>query len=209
MSVTKPMGAFRSQKGSIPPLLTSPVPSFLANYTRLTFVFVALLLGSSHASAQWVTQSITLQPGWNGVFLNVDASYASLDTLVGADNNNPILQVWRWNTPLTQQSVTGSQTLDDNNTGWASWVRGKPSGSLYNLVGDAAYLVFVRTNVSSYTWQVKGKPVVPRSLWQVSGLNFVGFSTVPNQPPNFSSFLTSSTELTNSPQIYQYTGGPL
>jgi hypothetical protein len=188
---------------------TAPLPGIL-NCARLTLLLLALLLGSSQlAQAQWVTQSVVLKPGWNGVFLNVDASHASLDALVGADSNNPILEVWLWNPPLTQPSVSGSQTIDDNNSGWTSWMRGKPNGSLYNLLGDAAYLVFVRTNVSSYTWQVKGKPVVPRNAWQLNGLNFVGFSTLPNQAPDFSSFLNSSTELTNSPQIYQYVGGPL
>ena len=35
------------------------------------------------ARAQWITQTNALRPGWNAVFLHVDASHATLDQLVG------------------------------------------------------------------------------------------------------------------------------
>ena len=47
-----------------------------------------LLLVSS-ARAQWTQQDFTLKPGWNAVYFHVDASYASLDEIVGTDSANP------------------------------------------------------------------------------------------------------------------------
>jgi hypothetical protein len=46
--------------------------------------------------AQWITQSLDLKAGWNAVYLHVDASHETLDTLVGADQANPIQEIWMW-----------------------------------------------------------------------------------------------------------------
>ena len=40
---------------------------------------VWLLASTVNLPAQWISQSITLKPGWNSVYLLVDASYANLE----------------------------------------------------------------------------------------------------------------------------------
>ena len=67
---------------------------------------------TTDVSAQWLTQSVNLKQGWNGVFLHVDASYDSLDNLIGAGATvpAPITEVWMWTpNPSTVQFVQSPQ----------------------------------------------------------------------------------------------------
>src|SRR5205085_2361752 len=77
-------------------------------------------------------------------------------------------------------------------------------------VPNAAYLVRVRSDIATYQWQLKGKPVVPRYQWTTSGLNFIGFPTVPVSPPTFEDFLAQApSEFQHSARIFRYPGGDL
>jgi len=176
----------------------------------LLLILLWLSAGLIPVKAQWQTQSFDLKSGWNAVFLHVNADYTTLDALVGGDAANPIIEVWRWNAPATTQFTKSPQ--DPNPAAeWSSWVRNRTGGSLQRLVGDAAYLVRVGTNVGpSYTWSIKGRPVPPRHEWTVTGLNFIGFPTVAANPPTFDAFLARSPELQSvTPEIFQYPGGEL
>jgi len=161
------------------------------------------------ARAQWLTQSIDLKAGWNAVFLHVDTGHDTLNNLVGGDTQNPILEVWRWNPPSVAQFVNNPASPTPT-VEWTSWVRANPASTLQRLNGDTAYLVRVGTNAPTYTWRLKGKPVVPRHDWTVSGLNLIGFPTVTNTPPRFDAFLANAPELQSAtPEIYHYPGGEL
>jgi hypothetical protein len=160
--------------------------------------------------AQWLTQTVGLKPGWNAVFLNVDASHDTLNALVGNDVANPIQEVWRWN-PASLAQFTASPAQPSPSVEWISWNRtNAANSSLMRLVGDSAYLVRVESNVTTYNWSIKGRPLAPRHEWTVSGLNLIGFSTVTNNPPNFKAFLEQATEFQSTiPEIYYYPGGDL
>src|SRR3974377_545749 len=76
---------------------------------KFTPLFSAVLsLGFCRAAeAQWQTQSLLIRPGWTAVYLHVDASYQTIDQLVGADPSNPISEIWLWRpAPSTLQFVT-------------------------------------------------------------------------------------------------------
>lgn len=170
---------------------------------------LALLAMLPAAQAQWLTQSIDLKAGWNAVFLHVDASHTTLDTLIGSDINNPIQEIWRWNPPASAQ-FTDSPQNPNAGSEWSSWLRSQPGGNTQRAVGDTAYLVRISANVPTYTWTVKGRPVAPRNDWTLSGLNFVGFPTTPSAPPKFDAFLAAAPELQSiTPEIYSYPGGEL
>jgi hypothetical protein len=87
-----------------------------------------------------------------------------------------------------------------------SWKRDNSASKLQRLVGNAAYLVRVGTNVTSYTWQIKGKPVPPAYQWTTTGLNLFGFPAVTANAPMFDAFLAKAPELQNA-EIYRYVGG--
>ncbi len=160
--------------------------------------------------AQWQTQNFTLKPGWNAIFLEVDASYLQLDDLV-ANPANPapnIAEVWLWQpAPSTLQFTTTPAEPSGANSQWAVWY--KPTGvadTLNRMVGNAAYLVR-NTGTTDFIWRITGKPVPPRYQWTTTGLNFIGFPTPAAAPPRFDNFLDPVPELLNSAQIYRYPGG--
>jgi hypothetical protein len=163
------------------------------------------------ARAQWVTQTLELKPGWNAVFLHVDAGYTNLSGMIGGDPSNPIVEVWKWNLPASAQFFESPLKPSGQGSEWTTWVRTAPSRStLVRLVGDSAYLVRVGTNVSSYSWRVKGRPVPPKTQWTSSGQNLLGFPTLIGTPPTFGAFLGQSGEWqASSTEIYQYVGGEL
>ncbi len=86
-------------------------------------VLALLLMASFSSNAQWQTQSIQIKPGWTAVFLDVDASYQTLDQLVGGNNSNPISQIWLWQTAPTAQFATTPQTPVVPNSQWSVWGR--------------------------------------------------------------------------------------
>jgi hypothetical protein len=167
------------------------------------------------AEAQWQTQNIIVTNGWTAVFLHVDASYQTLDQLVGADPNNPISEVWLWQPPSgTAQFVTSPASPNTSTPPWVNWGRIALGGnnSLNALIPNAAYLIH-SVGLSNYTWRIRGKPVAPDYIgnWDTSGLNLFGFPTVPTSPPVFDAFLALGTNLpaTSASEIDQYQGGDL
>jgi len=179
----------------------------------LALTLAAALGGALSVQAQWQTQSILIKPGWSAIYIHVDASYDTLDDLVGGDANNPIEEVWMWNPPQSSvQFVTSPQAPLTGNSQWANWERLNTgmgaTSTLHSLVPNAAYLVR-STAAGNYTWTLKGKPMPPSYSWATTGENFIGFPTAPNSPPTFSTFLAQAPSLEAVAQIFQYQGGAL
>ena len=175
------------------------------------FVFAVVAGWCHRGHAQWITQTNALKPGWNSVFLHVDASHATLDQLVGSELTNPIQEIWYWQPALTTgQFIDSPQIPTSAGTQWSTWTRLLgPSSALQRLTGNGAYLVKVANTVASYNWLVKGKPVLPTYRWTLTGLNFIGFPTPSAPVPTFESFLTPAPQLQQNAEIYRYQGGEL
>lgn len=172
----------------------------------------AVVVGWCHqGQAQWITQTNSLKGGWNSVFFHVDASHATLDQLLAQDSSNPIEEIWYWQPALpTGQFVESPQLPTGGGTQWSTWTKLEgPNSVLKHLTGNGGYLVKVASNVSSYSWRVKGKPVAPTYRWTLTGLNFIGFPTPPTAPPFFDSFLAASPEFQQKAEVYRYQGGEL
>ena len=150
-----------------------------------------------------------LRAGWNGIYLHVDASHTSLDSLVANFPN--IQEIWYWRPALpTGQFITSPQNPVGTGSQWSSWTRALGAASnLKRLVGNGAYLVRVANNSAPVTWPVKGKPLAPTYRWTMTGLNFLGFPVPPSPAPSFESFLANAPELQASGEIYRYVGGNL
>lgn len=180
-----------------------------------TWLGLAVLLGGfSQAHAQWITQTNSLRPGWNSVFLHVDATHATLDQLVGNDLANPIQEIWQWHPALpTGQFIESPQLPVGGGSQWTSWTRQLgPNSPLQRLEGNGAYLVRLATNAAPYDWRVKGKPVTPTYRWTLTGLNFVGFPTPPSPvtaQPFVEALLAPVPEFQQMAEIYRYQGGEL
>ncbi len=160
--------------------------------------------------AQWLTQTNVLPPGWSAVYLYVDASSQTLDSLVGFNPACPIDQIWLWKTlPGTAQYVsTPAMPLMGNNQ-WLNYYR--PGSGLTSTLGalmpNAAYLVH-NSQSTNFTWAVQGQPVPPNYVWDNTGLNFIGFNTPFANPPTWQNFLAPAPALAAGVQLYQYPGGP-
>jgi hypothetical protein len=141
----------------------------------------------------------------------VDPSHATLDQSVGNDLANPIQEIWSWQPAQpTGQFIESPQLPVGNGSQWASWTRLLgPQSALQRLAGNGAYLVRVATNVTAYSWRVKGKPVTPSYRWTLTGLNFIGFPAPPNPAPFFEALLAPAPELQQTAEIYRYPGGEL
>ena len=187
-----------------------PNPSTRCRAVVLGRLAALLLAMPLCASAQWVTQTIALKAGWNAVYLHVDPSHQSLAESIGSDITNPIMEVWRWAPALSTLQFVQTPQAPVEGAQWASWDRNAVTDQLLQrLVGNSAYLIRVGTNVATYTWTVKGKPFPPAYEWTTTGLNFLGFPTVPVNAPTFESFLAKAPDLQQNAEVYQYPGGEL
>ena len=188
----------------------SPGQSKVNGGTLLTRTLVLLLAiaGIQPARAQWLTQTNVIPPGWSAVYLFVDPSSASLDSLVGYNPTCPIDQIWQWKTlPTSQQYVTTPEQPLIGSSQWLTYFRpGQGISTLGALSPNAAYLVH-STATTNFAWTVQGVPVPPTYLWDNTGLNLIGFSTPPANPPTFQSFLAPAPALAAGAQIFQYVGG--
>lgn len=179
----------------------------------LTFRLLALAftLAASTASAQWQTETFTLKPGWNAIWLPLDVSHASIEELVPAQ----VEEVWRWNATqaLTFTDIpAGAPSQTDLQ--WSVWRRYDPSGTnLGQIDGNYAYLIRVDpTLVSNISWPVKGVPLPPRYDWSSTGVNLVGFPI--ESPPsgstrNLGRFFGFDPVLKALPATLFYNGGEL
>jgi hypothetical protein len=182
----------------------------LKRFLRLVTGISLLSLLSSSGHAQWVTQSFVVKPGWTAVYLNVAATYQSLDQLVGNDPLNPIDQIWLWKAPASSmQYITTPANPLTSGSDWAQWSRpGVGANNTFSaLIPNAAYLVH-SVSTTNYTWKIKGKPIAPNYTWTTTGLNFIGLPTPADNPPNFDTFLAPSP-VAGAAEIYQYLGGSL
>lgn len=167
-----------------------------------------LLAGSMRGQAQWVTQPLSLKAGWNAVYLHVDPSYDTLDSLVGSDVSNPIEEIWMWTPSPTAAQFVTSPLSPSQPTYWLNWVRvSAPSATLSRLRGNVACLV---RSTADYTWNLKGKAIGPSYQWSGSGLNFIGFPTLPGgAAPTFDTFLTPVPDLKVGAEVFRYQGGAI
>ncbi len=177
---------------------------------RLIRLIGLIAMAAWPARAQWVTQTVNLKAGWNAVYLHVDASHETLQSWVGPDLANPITEVWMWAPPAsTVQFVTSPQEPLADSGQWRHWNRNTGEGTLARLVPNAAYLVRVSADTATYDWSIKGKPVAPSYQWTTTGLNFIGFPTVPTGAPTWEEFIAPSPDLQLGAEIFQYSGGEL
>lgn len=178
-----------------------------SGWVGAAFFALTLSLFPPAAQAQWQTQTVTLQPGWNGVFLHVDASHAAIETLVPL----AVDEIWYWNPdPSTLQFIDDPQEPVDGGSQWLVWKRGLPAETtLANLMGNAAYLIQV-TGASPVNLTLKGKPVPPRYQWTTTGVNILGYSSPTGGAPTLETFLLAqpSASLFDLAH-YKYVGGPL
>ena len=164
-------------------------------------VFLLIGLGCGVANGQWATQTITLQPGWNAVFLEVQPEPPQCDQLFA---NLAVESVWGWNRRFSPvQFIQDTNTLVTAPPDWLRYVPGTNvlagENSLFSLEGGKCYLIKRPNNSVSTTWVIEGQPTLRRIQWVPNSFNFAGFSLDRTNPPSFQTFFAASPAHTNNP----------
>lgn len=161
---------------------------------RLAAVGVLLAL-SAPAFAQWKTQTISLRPGWNAVFVEVQPAPAEPADVF---RDIPIESVWMWN--RTFSPVQFIEDVDELVPGQPDWLVYLPPSAapteftnLFAIQGGRAYLVKLGGS-APVTWNVTGTPVARPTDWLADSYNLVGFYVDPTSPPSFAEYFAPSPE---------------
>jgi hypothetical protein len=164
---------------------------------RLILLLVALLLVPHLCQAQWRTQTIQLQPGWNAVHLEVQPQPDDCDTILA---NLPIESVWKWNRRFsTIQFVTDPSKLVPEDPDWLVWLPLTDKKvflrRLRSIEANQSYLIKLADDASPVTLSIKGQVVLPKLEWYPHGLNLVGFPVNSINSPTFTEFFKFTTEV--------------
>lgn len=166
-------------------------PSSLPLFSSLV-ALVAWALATAVSAQTTATQTLTLQPGWNSVWLEVEPR--------GADGRprapGEVFLDARLSTVAALLPETGpAQFLSDpaetftQNPNWAVWYRQDPSrrSTLTAIQGDRAYLMLV-TGTSPLALSLTGEVRFHVYRWVPDSYNFLGFGVVPTAKPSFDTF---------------------
>lgn len=163
-------------------------------------VVLTLLMVPLICEAQWRTQTIELQPGWNAVHLEVQPSPDDCDVIFA---NTPVESVWKWNRRFSSiQFVQDPQSLLPEDPDWLVWLPLTNEEAflrrLRSLQANQSYLIKVAENSGPVSLSIKGQVVLPRLDWYSHGLNLVGFPVNPVNPPTFADFFAFTDEVDTS-----------
>jgi hypothetical protein len=206
--------SFTSVRPSIPapirppsPRASTPLDSPRTLYRTVARSLAIVLVGcglTASLSAQTVTQTITLQPGWNAVWLEVQPEENSTDAVFAS---LPVASVW---TRLERRSsVDFIQDVSEeafNEAGWQRWLPPAREESFLNnlfaVQANRAYLIRVEQS-APVVWTITGRPALRRPAWVPDSFNLRGAPVDPVEPPTFVNFFRHSTA------HYQATTGQL
>lgn len=140
------------------------------------WIFGSLWLLSVSVSAQTVTQELSLDQGWNAVYLFVQPTNSSCDAVC---SEWPVAFVSLYNQERAAvQYVSDPDETVDTASDFFTWRPDSPAGgnSLSSLIGGHSYLIYA---TNSFSISLSGNAVVPRIQWLPEGdserVNLVGF----------------------------------
>ena len=170
---------------------------------RFTF-YVALLTGCFgpwSALAQWTTQQIPLQAGWNAIYLEVQPEPADCDTVFAG---LPVESVWAWNPRFSVvQFIQDPNALLPGQPNWLTYLppneAARAARSLFTVRGGQAYLVKLKPGAGPMTWSLTGRPVLRPTEWLADSFNLVGFHVATDGSPTFQTFFAGATAHTGKP----------
>lgn len=151
------------------------------------------------------TQVITLQTGWNAVYLEVDPAVSD-PTLLFA--GTPVTVAASHVSPARGAQFVLDPSADMlSSYGWSIWYApARPDSfltTLYSIYGSKPYLLFSTTNS---TLEISGFAVPERLSWTPDAYNFVGFAVVQPGASTFQQFFSGSPAHQHN-KIYRLVNG--
>jgi hypothetical protein len=170
------------------------------NHRIVVDLFLVSIVGiTTQTLAQVSTQTFTLQPGWNSIYLEVQPSDNSTTSVF---SNLPVASVW-----TRAERLSSADFIQDpseaafNNPAWLRWfppLRAEAFlGNLFAVFANRAYLIRV-TNGAPLIWSVTGRPSLRQLDWVPDSYNLRGAPVDPISPPTFLNFFRSSKAHFNS-----------
>lgn len=167
----------------------------LQSLIRTTAILVLVVIGSATSPARAATseQVITLQPGWNAIYLELQPEQRDIATVFAG---LPIASVWRW-----RPNADGAQFVRDpgegleNIEGWFAWFpQPRPDAfltNLYQIEGGTAYLVRLEGSQSRQI-TISGRPLFRPRAWQSNAFSLTGLPVDPGNAPSFAEYFARS-----------------
>ncbi|MDB6130670.1 MAG: hypothetical protein JWM04_1777, partial [Verrucomicrobiales bacterium] len=186
------MRRFRVFRGDFRPYL-GVVIKYAAVWLLLAIAFPA--------SAQWVTQTIKLVPGFNPVYLQVTPPNQDCTSVFGAVPG--IQHVWMYNRYLqTSTFTTNPQDATHSQDHWLMWFPATSAkgflSTLSQVRGGQCYLVNLATNAAPVTISITGVPAAPRIDWIPNDLVLAGFPIAESGKVTFFQFLKDTPEVSTT-----------
>lgn len=169
------------------------------NFTHSLITAAALLCTVHSLDAQTLTQSLSLRPGWNAVYLEVTPDANAVETVFQSLTNAGVLEsVWRRRTETSSvQFVQFPAQLLPDAEDWLTWFPAAGNRavlrSLHVVHGGHGLLIKLTSSASPQTLTITGRPVIQPHVWQKGQYSLTGFCVNPATPPTFASFFTGST----------------
>ncbi len=149
------------------------------------------------------TQNLTLNPGWNSVFLEVQPENPDPEAVFAG---LPVASVWTWiGRDTTVQFIQDPADGLIDRQGWLGWFpRPRPESILTNLSAIHAnrpYLVLLE-GTAPVVFSVTGEPRGHDRGWVTDSFNLTGFFVNPALPATFGDYLAPSPSHAGQP-IYR------
>lgn len=150
-------------------------------------------------------QTLSLEVGWNAVFLEVEPLDRSPSAVFGDAPVDKVATLFR--NPGGRQFITDPAADLASGAGWGVWYAPeRPEAflkSLDEVLGNRAYLIEAR---EACTVKVRGRVMARRTDWQPDRYNLVGFSVLSPGGPTFGQFFAASKAHAGQP-IYRLVEG--
>ena len=155
------------------------------------YFFAIALSFISTVSAEPIEQVITLRPGWNAVFLEVDPNPADCSAVFSDIAN--LERVWAWTPQVsTVEYIQDPETLVPDQPAWRVYMPDNPIvTNLFAVSGGKPYLIKIGGS-AEVSLTITGEPCLPSIKWQPDSFNYVGFHLDPGNEPFFEEFFAPS-----------------
>ena len=167
-------------------------------WTVLIGCALAVIVPGGSARGAPASQTLTLLPGWNAVFLEVEPADPNPGVVFGGLAG--LESVWAWNRVTSQAEYIQNPALPIEPSPYMlAYVPGNPLiSNLGAIRGETAYLIKIAAGApASQSRTVNGEPAIPKAKWQPNSFNFVGFHLDASLPassmPTYFDFFSGST----------------
>lgn len=168
---------------------------------------VSVLLFASSAHAVDMTQTITLNPGWNAIHIALEPNENEIATVFAGI---PVRSVWRWIPGKNEaQFIRDPAEGLENVEGWFAWFPdSRPDALLTNLFtidGNTSYLVRLPDNESPRQLVIRGVPRFVPPKWRANDFTLTGLPVTATNAPTFNEFFSRSPAHVGQP-VYRLDG---